>query len=71
MLDDAGEVDSEVELIAQRTVPASGTVNRRSQRLTSGGSTTSPIVRHSSMNTTTLSVLSMSEDSTAAMNAAG
>ena len=38
---------------------------------TSGGSTVRPITRASSRKPTTLSVLSMSLDSTAAMNSAG
>jgi hypothetical protein len=38
---------------------------------TSGGSTLRPSVRASSRKPTTLSVLSMSDDSTAAMNSAG
>ena len=46
-------------------------VNIYEERFTSGGSTLSFIARHSSMKVTTLSVLSMSDDSTAAMNAAG
>ena len=37
----------------------------------SGGSTLSPMRAHSSISVTTLSVLSMSDESTAAMNAAG
>jgi hypothetical protein len=36
-----------------------------------GGVSVERMRRHSSINTTTLSVLSMSEDSTAAMKAAG
>ena len=51
--------------------PSSMAAKRNSERLISGGSKGSFICRHSSMNTTTLSVLSMSEDSTAAMKAEG
>lgn len=47
------------------------TVNCAPETLTSGGSTRSPIVRHSSTYWTILSVLSISEVSNAAMNSTG
>ena len=44
---------------------------RNSEALMSGGRTARPMRRHSSIIITTVSVLSMSHDSTAAMNSAG
>ncbi|MCY1300652.1 hypothetical protein D9M70_502270 [compost metagenome] len=51
--------------------PSSFTVNMNSETFTSGGSMRSFMLRHSSMRITTLSVLCMSAESTAAMNGAG
>ncbi|MNE83795.1 hypothetical protein D3C80_1806420 [compost metagenome] len=51
--------------------PSSLTVNLNSEVLTSGASMRSFMLRHSSMRITTLSVLCMSADSTAAMNGDG
>ncbi len=52
-------------------VRSSATVKAYSDAFTSGASMTSPISLQSSMNTTTLSVLSISDESTAAMKLAG
>ena len=52
-------------------VRGEATVKRYIDALTSGGCTSRPRLAHSSMMVTTLSVLSMSDDSTAAMKAAG
>ena len=51
--------------------PPSFTVNLNSEMFTSGVSMRSFMWRHSSMRITTLSVLCMSADSTAAMKGAG
>ncbi|MNZ80506.1 hypothetical protein D3C78_991410 [compost metagenome] len=51
--------------------PSSLTVNLNSEAFTSGASRRSFMLRTSSISTTTLSVLCMSADRTAAMNGAG
>ncbi len=53
------------------TSPRPFTVKRNSLVFTSGSTSGSFMWRHSSISTTTLSVLCISEDSTAAMNSAG
>jgi hypothetical protein len=55
----------------KRMLVGPATRNAYCDSFTSGGSTVSFMLAHSSIRVTTLSVLSMSEDSTAAMNAAG
>ena len=52
-------------------VPASVATNMKSEWFTSGGRTSRPSPRASSRKPTTFSVLSMSEDSVAAMNSDG
>ena len=65
---------SPTPLIAPRpykTVFSSTTEKRTAERLISGGCTVSPMTLHSSIRPTTFSVLSISADMTADMNAAG
>jgi len=71
IMDSMAEAPTFLMAARPKWITSLATVKRAPDTLTSGGSTRSPMLRHSSMYWTILSVFSISDVSSAAMNSTG